>query len=128
MAPSTFATRATASLASGKTFFWKYPPAIAIRKAPMSSANSGATGAARRAAGHPRQIMRIARRSVVHILAGEVVGVFAHIERADQDRAGNFHALDQGGVARGRLEIAIDLRSGSGREPPHVEQVLYRER
>ena len=59
-----------------------------------------AAGTARRAAGHPRHIMRIAGRAVVHILAGEVVGVFAHVERADQNRAGRLHALDQGGVAR----------------------------
>jgi hypothetical protein len=72
--------------------------------------------------------MRIARGSVVHILAGEVVGVFAHIERADQDGAGSFHALDQGGVARRRLEVAIDLRSGAGGKPLHIEQVLDRER
>src|SRR5664280_580036 len=35
-----------------------------------------AAGTARGAAGHPRHVMRIARRTVVHILAGEVVGVF----------------------------------------------------
>ena len=92
------------------------------------AAADGAAGAARRAAGHPRHVMRIARRTVMHILAGEVVGVFAHIERADQHRAGRLHALDQGGVARRRLEVAIDLRSGAGRQPLHVEQVLHRER
>ena len=87
-----------------------------------------AAGAARRAAGHPRHVMRIARRAVMHILAGEVVGVFAHVERADQHGAGRLHALDQGGVARRRLEVAVDLRSGAGRKPLHVEQVLHRER
>ena len=49
-------------------------------------------------------IMRIARRAVVHVLAGEVVGVFAHVERADQHRAGRFQPLDQRGVARRRLQ------------------------
>ncbi len=54
-------------------------------------------------AGHPRQIMRIARRAVMHYLAGEIVGIFAHVERADQHRAGRLHALDQRGVARRRF-------------------------
>ena len=64
----------------------------------------------------------------MHILAGEVVGVFAHVERADQHRAGRLHALDQGGVARRRRKFAIDLRSGAGRQALHIEQVLHRER
>ena len=31
----------------------------------------------------------------MHVLAGEVVGVFAHVERADQHGAGGFQPLDQ---------------------------------
>ena len=46
------------------------------------------------------EIVRIARRAVVDVLAGEIVGVFAHVERADQHRAGRFQPLDQGGIAR----------------------------
>ena len=42
--------------------------------------------------------------------------------------AGGFHALDQRGIARRRLEVAIDLRSGTGRQALHIEQVLHRER
>ena len=38
----------------------------------------------------------------MHVLAGEVVGVFAHVERADQHGAGRLQPLDQRGVARGR--------------------------
>ncbi len=64
----------------------------------------------------------------MHILAGEVIGVFAHVERADQHRAGRLHPLDQRGVALGRLEIAIDLRAGAGRKPLHIEQILDGER
>ena len=48
------------------------------------------------------EVVRIARGAVVHVLAGEVVGVFAHVERADQHGAGRFQALDQRRVARGR--------------------------
>ena len=59
-------------------------------------------GAAGGAAGHARRVVRIARGAVMHVLAGEVVGVFAHVERADQHRAGRFQPLDQRGVARGR--------------------------
>ena len=39
------------------------------------------------------------------VLAGEVVGVFAHVERADQHRAGGFHPLDQGRIARRRRQV-----------------------
>ena len=50
------------------------------------------------------EVMRIARGAVVHVLAGEVVGVFAHVERADQHRAGRLQPLDQRRVARGRRQ------------------------
>ena len=56
--------------------------------------------AAGRAAGHAVEIVRIARGAVMDVLAGEVVGVFAHVERADEDGAGGFEPLDQGRVAR----------------------------
>ena len=46
--------------------------------------------------------MRIVRIAVVHVLAGEVVGVFTHVERAEQYGAGRFQALDQRLVVRGR--------------------------
>ena len=64
----------------------------------------------------------------MHILAGEIVGVFAHVERADQHGAGRLHPLDQRGIARRRREIAVDLRAGAGGKAFHVEQVLDRER
>ena len=47
-------------------------------------------------------IVRIARGAVMNVFAGEVVGVFAHVERADENGAGGFEPLDQGGVARRR--------------------------
>ena len=47
-APSALATRATASLASTVTLFWKYPPAIAIRNPPISRPTSAVTGSAGR--------------------------------------------------------------------------------
>ena len=62
------------------------------------------------------------------VLAGEVIGVFAHVERADQHGAGRFQPLDQRGIARGRRMRAIDLGAGDGGEPSDVEQVLHRER
>ena len=40
-----------------------------------------------------REIVRIARRPVMRVLAGEIVGVFAHVERADENRAGRLQAL-----------------------------------
>ncbi len=45
-------------------------------------------------------IVRIVHGAVVDILAGEIVSVFAHIERADQDGAGGFEPLDQSRVTR----------------------------
>ena len=63
-------------------------------------AGDRAARAARRAAGHARQVVRIARRAVVHVLAGEVVGVLAHVERADQHGAGRLQPRDQRRVAR----------------------------
>ena len=44
-------------------------------------------------------VVRIARGAVVDVLAGEVVGVFAHVERADQHRAGRFEPRDQRRIA-----------------------------
>ncbi len=83
--------------------------------------------AAGRAAGHALVIVRIVRCAVVDVFAGEVVGVFAHVERADQDGAGGFQPLDQRRVARRRRQVAVDLRSGERRQAGDVEQVLDRE-
>ena len=45
----------------------------------------------------------------MHVLAGEVIGVFAHVERAHEHRVLRLEARNQGGVARGRSVVAIDL-------------------
>ena len=45
-------------------------------------------------------VVRIARGAVVHVLAGEVVGVLAHVERADQHGAGRLQPRDQRRVGR----------------------------
>ena len=74
------------------------------------------------------EIVRIARRAVVDVLAGEIVGVFAHVERADQDGAGRLQPLDQRRIARRRRQIAIDLGAGQCRQAGNVEQILDRER
>ncbi len=63
----------------------------------------------------------------MHVFAGEIVGVFAHVERANQDRAGGFHAFDQRRVTGGFWQVAIDFRSSAGGKPLHVEQVFHRE-
>ena len=64
----------------------------------------------------------------MHVLARKIVGVLAHVERADQHGAGRLHALDQPGIARRWCEVAVDLRSGAGGKALDVEQVFYRER
>ncbi|MGY4465386.1 hypothetical protein ACVWWK_001068 [Bradyrhizobium sp. LB9.1b] len=61
------------------------------------------------------------------ILAGEVIGVFAHVERTDQHGAGGLHALDQRGIARGGHAVSVDLRACACGEARDVEQVLHRE-
>ena len=64
----------------------------------------------------------------MHVLTGEVVGVFAHVERAHEHGAGGFEPRDQRRVARGRRAVAINLGAGERRQPRNVEQVLDRER
>ena len=91
-------------------------------------ARDRAARAARRAAGHAAEIVRIVRVAVMHVLAGEVVGVFAHVERADQHGAGGLEPLDQRRVVRRGRKLAVDLRAGACRQALHVEQVLHRER
>jgi hypothetical protein len=45
----------------------------------------------------------------VEILAGEIVGVFTHVERAHKHGAGRFEALDQRGVAARGRRVAVDF-------------------
>ena len=48
------------------------------------------------------EIVRIARGAVVRVLAGEVIGVFAHVERADENGAGRLQPLHQGRIVGSR--------------------------
>ncbi len=63
----------------------------------------------------------------MRILAGEIVGVLAHVETADQDGAGLFQAPHKRAVTRGRRIVVVDLRAGARREAGYIEQVLDRE-
>ena len=74
------------------------------------------------------EIVRIVRGAVVDVLAGEIVGIFAHVERADEHGAGRFQPLDQRRVACRRRQLAIDLGTGKRRQAGDVEQILHRER
>ena len=74
------------------------------------------------------EIVRIVRRPVVHVLAGEIVGVLAHVERADEDGAGRFEPLDDRRIALGGRRIAIDLGAGDRRKAGDIEQVLHGKR
>ena len=80
------------------------------------------------AAGHAIERMRVARGSVMDVLAREVVGVLAHVEGADKHRAGSFEAAHERAVALGRRAFAIDLGAGPGRKAGYVDEVLDRER
>jgi hypothetical protein len=62
------------------------------------------------------------------VLASKVIGVFAHIERADQHRALRFQLFDQRRVMLRRRQLAVDLGAGTRREARNIEQVLHRER
>ena len=64
----------------------------------------------------------------MHVFAREIIGVFAHIERADQDRPCRLQTLDQCGIPRGRCSRAVDLRTGAGRHTCDIEQIFHRER
>ena len=74
------------------------------------------------------RVVRIARRAVVAVLAGEVVGEFAHVQRADENGAGGFEPGDQRRVRIRRRTLAVDLRTGQSRHSGDVDQVLDRKR
>ena len=61
------------------------------------------------------------------VLAGEVVGVLAHVEAAHQDRAGRLELAHQRAVAGSLRPVEVDLRAGARRQALDVEQVLDRE-
>ena len=73
------------------------------------------------------EIMRVPGRAVVNVAAGEIVSVFAHVERADQNAARSFETRDHCRVRLGRRVVAVDLGAGSGRQPFDIEQVLHSE-
>jgi hypothetical protein len=63
----------------------------------------------------------------MRVLACEVVGVLAHVQRPEQHRARGLQPPDQRGVARRRGAVAVDAGSGAGGDARDVEQVLHRE-
>ena len=62
------------------------------------------------------------------VFAGEIVGVLAHVERADENGAGPLQSLNQRGVARRFGVVAVDPGASDGRDAFDIEQVLDRER
>jgi hypothetical protein len=64
----------------------------------------------------------------VGVLAGEVVGVLAHVQAAHQDRARRLELAHQRAVAPSVRPVDVDLGAGAGRQAGDVEQVLDRER
>ncbi len=60
------------------------------------------------------------------ILTGEVIGVFTHIERAYEDRAGAFKPRDERCVLASRSAVAIDFGACTSGQARNVEQVLDR--
>ena len=84
--------------------------------------------AARRAARHAGEVVRVARRTVVRVLGREAIGVLVHVERADEHRSGLLEARDQRAVRVGGRTLALDLRAGARRQAGDVEEVLDSER
>ena len=82
--------------------------------------------AAGRAARHAAGVVRVERGAVVDVLAGEVIGVFAHVQAAEQHRAGRPHLRHQRRVGGGRRIVAVDQRAGAGDDALDVEEVLDR--
>ncbi len=79
---------------------------------------------ARRAARHAGQVVRVERCAVMGVLAGEVIGIFAHVEPAEEHRACRLHAADEKGVGLCRRVVAVDLGAGPRRHACDVEEVL----
>jgi hypothetical protein len=61
------------------------------------------------------------------VLAGEIIGVFAHVQGADEDRPRRFEAGDQGRIGSSGRAVAIDARPCESGKPGDVNQVLDRE-
>jgi hypothetical protein len=64
----------------------------------------------------------------MNVFAGEIVGILAHIERADENGAGGFEPFDERCVATGRRRVAVDLRAGERWYAGDIEQIFHRER
>jgi hypothetical protein len=60
------------------------------------------------------------------VLAGEVVGILAHVERADEHRAGGFEPLDQRRIPLRWRQFAVDLGASAGRQTRDSACVLAR--
>jgi hypothetical protein len=63
----------------------------------------------------------------VDVLAGEVIGVFAHVQRAHEDRALRFHVGDERRVRLGWGVVAVDARACQRDLACDVVEVLHRE-
>jgi hypothetical protein len=79
---------------------------------------------ARRSAGDPRYIVRIARGAVVRVFGGESVGVFVHRLRAEQNRAVLRHASDQHRILSCGRQITVDDRAGTRAQTCNIEKAF----
>jgi hypothetical protein len=64
----------------------------------------------------------------VRVLTGEIVGILAHVERADQHATCALQALHQRGIGGSGRPVPVDLRARQRCKTRHVEQVLGGER
>src|ERR1051326_5803216 len=72
--------------------------------------------------------MRIARRPVMTVFPGEVVGVLAHVESAHEHGIGRLQALDERCIPFCARSVVVYLRSGAGRPAGDIDQILYGKR
>ena len=64
----------------------------------------------------------------MRVLASEVVGILAHVQRADADGTGRFKFGNEIRVRLRRWIVAVDLAAGAGDQVAEIEQALDAER
>ena len=89
---------------------------------------NGGPRPARGTAGHVFERVRVARWAGVDVFSSEIVGVFAHVETADEYGAGRLEPTHKATVAVCRQIVVVDLRTSARDDAGDVDEVLDRKR
>jgi hypothetical protein len=65
--------------------------------------------------------MWVSHGPVMDVLTRKIIGVFAHIQGAEENCARTFEPLDEGGVPASGWIGTVDLRSGESGKPSDIE-------